>query len=71
MLVLWILLYDLSIPVKKVFKNPTTKKKWQPSVPYGSMLHLTPTIYHLLAAKQEPCQNGHLFKKNTEEFSGK
>ena len=38
-------------------------------MPYGSMLHIPPTNYHLLAAKQEPYQKAYPLTKNTEEFS--
>ena len=40
-------------------------------MPYGSMLHITPTNSHLLAAKQKPYQQAYLLTKNIEEFSGK
>ena len=39
-------------------------------VPYCSMLHTHPTIYHFLAAKEEPYQKAYLFTKTIEEFSG-
>ena len=35
------------------------------------MLHILPTNYHLLAAKQEPYQNAHLLTKNIIVFSEK
>ena len=44
--------------------------KWQILVPYGSMLHLSPINYHLLAAKQEPYKKAYLLTKTVEEFSG-
>ena len=44
--------------------------KWQIPVPYGSMLHIPPTNYDFLAAKQEPYQKASLLTKNIEEFSG-
>ena len=39
-------------------------------VPYGSLLHITSTNYHLLADKHEPYQRAHLLEKNIETFSG-
>ena len=33
------------------------------------MLHITPAIYHLPAAKQEPYLKTYLFTKTTDEFS--
>ena len=42
---------------------------WKIAVPYGSMLHIPPTNYYLLAAKQESYQNVYLVTKNIEEFS--
>ena len=45
--------------------------QWPVPVPFGSMLHIPPTNYHLLAAKQEPFQKAFLLTKNTEDFSGK
>ena len=44
--------------------------KWQIPVPYGSMLHIPPTNFYLLAAKQNPYPKAYLSTKNTEEFSG-
>ena len=38
--------------------------------PYGSMLHIPPTNYHIPAAKQESYQNAYLLTKNIEELSG-
>ena len=38
---------------------------------YSSMLHIPPTSYHILAAKQEPYQKAYLLTKNIEEFSEK
>ena len=32
-------------------------------MPYGSLLHTSPTNYHLLAAKEEPYQKAYLFTK--------
>ena len=40
-------------------------------MPYGSMLHISPTILPLLAAKQEPYNKASLLTKNIEESSGK
>ena len=40
-------------------------------VPYGNMLHIPPTIFFLLAAKQEPYKKAYLLTKNIETFSGK
>ena len=34
------------------------------------MLHIPPTNYHLLAAKQEPNQKAYLFKKHIDNFLG-
>ena len=34
------------------------------------MLHISPTNYHLLAAKQMPCQKAYLLTKNFDDFSG-
>ena len=45
--------------------------KWQLLLPCGSRLHIPPTDYHLLAAKQEPYQNAHLLTKIIEDFSEK
>ena len=39
-------------------------------MPYGSMMHIPPTNYHLPAAKQKPYQKAYLLTKNVEEFSG-
>ena len=39
-------------------------------VSYGSMLHISPTNYHLLASKQKSYQKALVFTKNTEEVSG-
>ena len=41
-------------------------------MPYGSMLHIPQTNYHILAAKQEPNNNkkARLLTKTTDEFSG-
>ena len=41
------------------------------AVPYGNMLHIPPTIFLLLAAKQEPYKKAYLLTKNIETFSGK
>ena len=38
-------------------------------MPWGSMLHIPPTNYHVLAAKQKPCQTAYLLTKNIQEFS--
>ena len=40
-------------------------------VPYGSMLHISPTNSLLQAAKQEPYKKAYLLTKNIEESSGK
>ena len=42
--------------------------KWQIPVPYGSMLHIPPTNFYLLAAKQNPYQKAYLLTKNIQEF---
>ena len=35
------------------------------------MLHIPPTNYHLLAAKQEQYKKAYFLTENIEEFSGK
>ena len=40
-------------------------------MPYGSVLHIPPTNYHVLAAKQEPYLKAYLLTKTTGEFSRK
>ena len=55
--------FDLSILFKKR-KKKGNGQKWQTPMPYGSMLHITPTDYHLLAAKQEPSQSLSLNEKH-------
>ena len=40
-------------------------------MPYGGILHIPPTSFLLLAAKQEPYKKAYLLTKNIEEFSGK
>ena len=40
-------------------------------MPYGSILHIPPTNFLLLTAKQEPYKKAYLLTKNIEEFSGK
>ena len=40
-------------------------------MPYGSKLHIPPTNYHLLAARQEPYKKAKPLTKNIWEFSGK
>ena len=40
-------------------------------VPYGSILHISPTSLLLLAARQEPYKKAYFLTENTEEFSGK
>ena len=40
-------------------------------VPYDNMLHIPPTIFFLLAAKQKPYKKAYLLTKNIETFSGK
>ena len=39
-------------------------------MPYGSMLHITPTYYHLVA-KQKLYQKAYLLTRNIDEFSGR
>ena len=39
--------------------------------PYGSMLRMLWTNYHLLAAKQEPYQKVYPLTKEKEDFSAK
>ena len=40
-------------------------------MPYGGKLHIPPTIYHLLAAQQEPYKKAYVLMKNIGESSGK
>ena len=75
MLVSSTILSDLSIPDLKQEKKKEwteTVKKWykyyvnaQRQIPvlYGSKLHITPTNYHLVAAKQEPYRKVYLLTK--------
>ena len=57
--------------IKKLFKKGMDRDntkyyihiQWQTPVPYGSMLHIPPTKYHLLAAKQEPYQKVYILTK--------
>ena len=44
---------------------------WQIAVPHGSKLHILPTNYHFLDAKQEPYQTVYPSTSNIEEFSEK
>ena len=43
--------------------NGHMNAKWQISVPYGSMRHITPTNYHLLGAKHLPYQKPFSLRK--------
>ena len=40
-------------------------------MPYGSILHITPTNLLLLAAEQEPYKKAYLLTKNIEDFPEK
>ena len=58
---------------KTLTKNKTKKYKciMANTSAIRSMMHIPPTNYHLLAAKEEPYQKAHLLMKNIEEFSWK
>ena len=44
-------------------KKVITNALWQIPVSYGSMLHIPPTNYYILAAKQEPYYKAYLLTK--------